>query len=83
MKILYFAWVKTKTGIDEEDVRPPAEVTDVAGLVNWLKDKSPGHAEALADLDSVCVAVNQEYVQVDHPVAEGDEIAFFPPVTGG
>ena len=83
MKILYFAWVRTKTGIDEEDVHPPAEVRDVAGLVEWLRDRSPGHAAALADLETVRVAVNQEYVQTDNPVSAGDEIAFFPPVTGG
>ncbi len=83
MKVLYFAWLKTKAGVGEEEVTPPADVADVAGLIDWLKTRSPGHAEALKELSVICVAVNQEYVHFDHPLAEGDEIALFPPVTGG
>lgn len=83
MKVLYFAWLRAKTGIGEEAVVPPEEVADVAGLVAWLKTRSPGHAEALADLKLVRVAVNQDYVGLDAPVKPGDEVAFFPPVTGG
>ncbi len=52
-------------------------------LLAWLKEQSPAHAEALADLGVVRVAVNQEYAQPDHPVKPGDEVALFPPVTGG
>ncbi|MBI5164084.1 MAG: molybdopterin converting factor subunit 1 [Magnetospirillum sp.] len=83
MKVLYFAWLKGKTGIGEEEVTPPAEVADVAALVAWLKTRSPGHAAALDDLRAVRVAVNQDHVGLDAPVAAGDEVAFFPPVTGG
>lgn len=83
MKILYFAWLRTKVGKGEEDVAPPAEVTDVGGLVAWLKGRSAGLADALSDMRVVRVAVNQDYVGLDYPVKAGDEIAFFPPVTGG
>jgi molybdopterin converting factor subunit 1 len=83
MKILYFAWLKTRVGFGEEDVSPPASVRDIAGLVEWLKTQSPGHAEAFAELSVVRAAVDYEYVQSDHPVKPDDEIAFFPPVTGG
>jgi molybdopterin synthase sulfur carrier subunit len=83
MKIVYFAWLREKAGISEEDVSPPATVKDVQGLIEWLRARDAGHAEALADLSVVRVAVNQEYVQLDHPVNSGDEIAMFPPVTGG
>ena len=83
MKILYFAWLKSKTGVGEEEVEPPAEVTDVASLIDWLKGRGPGYAEALSDLSVVRVAVNQEYAGLDVPVRAGDEIALFPPVTGG
>ncbi len=55
----------------------------MAGLLDWLKRRGDGYADALADLSLVRVAVNQEYVAIDHPVAAGDEIALFPPVTGG
>ncbi|MCG8357551.1 MAG: molybdopterin converting factor subunit 1 [Kiloniellales bacterium] len=83
MKLLYFAWLKTKTGVAEEDVSPPAEVTNVAELLDWLKARGPGHAEALADLAAIRVAVNQEYARPGDPVRPGDEVALFPPVTGG
>ncbi|MGQ9368504.1 molybdopterin converting factor subunit 1 [Azospirillum sp. A39] len=83
MKVLYFAWLRTKVGVAAEDVTPPADVADVGGLVEWLKGRSPRHAEALANTAVVKVAVNQEHVPFDHPVAPGDEVALFPPVTGG
>ncbi len=83
MKILYFAWIRSKTGIAAEEVSPPASVTDVASLVAWLKTRGGGFAEALSDPRIVRVAVNQEYAKFNHPVAASDEIALFPPVTGG
>lgn len=83
MKVLYFAWLRTKAGIGEEVVVPPEGVCTTGQLVEWLKTRSPGHAEALADLKVVRVAVNQDYVGWDSPVKPGDEVAFFPPVTGG
>ncbi len=83
MKLLYFAWLKTKTGVVQEDVELPSGVGNVRELLDWLKDRGPGYAEALADLDAVRVAVNQEYARPDDPVGPGDEVALFPPVTGG
>jgi molybdopterin converting factor subunit 1 len=83
MTLLYFAWLRTRIGTGEEQLDPPAAIVDVAGLVDWLKDRSPGHRAAFADLRSVRVAVNQDHVGYDHRIAAGDEIAFFPPVTGG
>ena len=83
MKVLWFAWLRTRVGSAEENLTPPPEVRDVKGLLAWLKTRSPGHAEALKNLDVVRVAVNQTYVQTSHPVAAGDEVAIFPPVTGG
>ena len=83
MKLLYFAWVKTKTGLAEEVVTPPAEVRDVAGLMAWLKARGANYAEAFADEGALKVAVNQDYARPGDPVAANDEVAFFPPVTGG
>ncbi|WP_237214276.1 molybdopterin converting factor subunit 1 [Falsiroseomonas oryziterrae] len=83
MKVLYFAWVRQKVGAAEEDVSPPPEVRDVAGLIAWLATRSPGHAAAFADARQLRAAVNQEFAPPDAPVAPGDEVAFFPPVTGG
>jgi len=83
MKILYFAWLRQKTGIDAEDVDMPPEISDVAGLLDWLKERNSNFADALADFDSIRVAVNQEFAELDAPVAQGDEVAIFPPMTGG
>ena len=83
MKLLYFAWLRTKIGIASETLTPPDEVTDVGGLIDWLATRGPGYAEALANRDQVRVAVNQDYADRDHPIAPGDEVALFPPVTGG
>ena len=83
MKLIYFAWLKQRTGVAEEELTPPAEVADVAALLAWLKARGPGYAAALKDLSAIRVAVNQEYVKTDHPVRANDEVALFPPVTGG
>ncbi len=83
MKILYFAWLKEKTGVGAEDLPLPDGVTDVAGLITVLKARGGGFDEAFADSAVVRVAVNQEHVDTSHALADGDEVAFFPPVTGG
>lgn len=83
MKILYFAWVREKVGRAEEEIELPLGVTTVAGLVEWLRARGDGATKAFVDLSVIRVAVNQEHVGVDHPLRSGDEVAFFPPVTGG
>ncbi len=83
MKLLYFAWLKVKIGVAEEEVAPPPEVGTVAELLDWLEARGPGYAEALADRGALGVAVNQEYARPEEPVGPDDEVALFPPVTGG
>ncbi|MDH3241324.1 MAG: molybdopterin converting factor subunit 1 [Alphaproteobacteria bacterium] len=83
MKLLYFAWLRTRIGRGEEDIEPPPEVATVADLLAWLAARGAGYAEALARPDLVRVAVNQEFAGPDTLVHAGDEIALFPPVTGG
>ncbi|HNB26695.1 MAG TPA: molybdopterin converting factor subunit 1 [Alphaproteobacteria bacterium] len=83
MKLLYFAWVRTNIGKAEEELDPPAQVRTVDQLLNWLADRGPNYAAALDRRNMVKVAVNQEYVELTAPVAPGDEVALFPPVTGG
>jgi sulfur-carrier protein len=81
--LLYFAWVRQKIGKSEEAMAMPPAVSDVAGLVAHLKSLSGGHAEAFADLSRIRVAVNQRHGSFEAALREGDEVAFFPPVTGG
>ena len=83
MKILYFAWLRQRTGIGEEDVSPPESVRDVASLVDWLKQRNPAFAEALADTSTLLVAVNQEFASFDTALNGTEEVALFPPMTGG
>lgn len=83
MKIRYFAWMKRRVGLAEEDVTPPATVTTVADLVAWLRTRSPGHAEALAEGAAFGAAIDQRTAPFDAPIAGAREVAFFPPFTGG
>jgi molybdopterin synthase sulfur carrier subunit len=83
VKVLYFAWLRARIGCAEEEVELPPQVRDVAGLLDWLRSRGGRYAEALRDLSVIRVAVNQNYVGGEHPLKEGDEVAVFPPVTGG
>jgi molybdopterin converting factor subunit 1 len=83
MKVLYFAWLRAKTGLGEEVLDPPAGVDTVGRLIEHLRTRSPGHAAAFAEMGLIRMAVNQDYAGLDTPVGAADEVAFFPPVTGG
>lgn len=83
MKVLYFAWMRERVGIPEEEVELPAGVGDVAGLIEWMKTRGGGFEGAFTEMAVVRTAVNQVHVDLSHPLQNGDEVAFFPPVTGG
>ena len=83
MNILYFAWVRERIGLDQEQVDPPAEVNDIADLIAWLATRSAGHAAALAEPSRLRAAIDQRFAAVDAPIMSAQEIAIFPPVTGG
>jgi molybdopterin synthase sulfur carrier subunit len=83
MRLLYFAWVKEKTGIGAEDIDVPASVTTVAELMAWLKTRGPEFEHAFARSEVIKAAIDQSHVRHDAHLAGAREIAFFPPVTGG
>ena len=83
LTILYFAWLRERTGTSLESVTPPANVRTVGELIAWLSERSPGHASAFANRRTVRCAVNQDFAEPTTRVGPGDEVAFFPPVTGG
>ncbi len=83
MKLLYFAWVRNKVGIAEENITLPDHVGDIAALLSWLRERNDGFADALSDMTAIRFAVNQEIAALDQPVTDDDEIALFPPMTGG
>ena len=82
-KVLYFAWLRSRVGHGEESLDLPPAVTTVAALVEHLRGLSDGHAAAFTDMSAVRCAVNQDFAQLDQAIGSDDEVAFFPPVTGG
>jgi molybdopterin synthase sulfur carrier subunit len=83
MRLRYFAWLRSRIGTGSEEVALPDTVHDVSGLLDWLRQRGANYQAALADPETVRVAVNHEYADRAHPVTDSDEVALFPPVTGG
>ena len=82
LQLRYFASLRETLGIGDEQVELPDGVHDLPGLTRWLQDRDEIWASALADR-RLHVAINQEIVKADAAIRDGDEIAWFPPVTGG
>ena len=81
--LLYFASVRERIGRGEEQVHLPVGIDRVDRLIDWLIGRGQGYEAALARREVVRCAVNQEIASEATPIAAGDEVAFFPPVTGG
>jgi molybdopterin synthase sulfur carrier subunit len=83
VKVLYFANVREKLGTAVEVVDLPDSASTVAGLRLFLMRRGGAYEEALSDMKVVRVSVNQDMAAATAPLNPGDEVAFFPPVTGG
>ena len=83
VRILYLAWLRERAGIGEEQVDLPADVATVGALIAWLRARGGRAATAFDAPKAVRAAVNQVFAGPDADVRGGDEVAFFPPVTGG
>jgi molybdopterin synthase sulfur carrier subunit len=83
MNVLYFAWVKQKIGRGDEVIEHTPALRTVGDLAAMLRSRGGGYADAFADMNRLRAAVNQVHVELDTVLAAGDEVAFFPPVTGG
>ncbi len=81
IQVLYFAWVRSGIGLDQETIE--TEATSLGALVEELRARSDKHSQTLADLSKLRLAVNQTFVDLDASIAPGDEVAIFPPMTGG
>lgn len=81
MQILYFAWVRERIGVPREEVETTAAT--VAELVAELRGREERYEAAFADTSALRVALDQELMDFDAPLAGVREVAFFPPMTGG
>ncbi|HUL40944.1 MAG TPA: molybdopterin converting factor subunit 1 [Burkholderiales bacterium] len=83
VNLVYFARLREALGVNSEKVELPQGVHDVASLTQWLRSRGSVWDNELAPGKKLRVAVNLEIAELATRVADGDEVAFFPPVTGG
>jgi len=83
VKVVFFAALREQLGTAAEEVDLPADVATVAGLRSHLIARGGAWQSALAEGKLLRVAVNQDMARLAAAVEAGDEVAFFPPVTGG
>lgn len=83
VRLLYFARLREALDIAAEEVELPAQITDVARLITWLGTRGETWQRELGAGRNIRVAVNQEMAEPATGLGAGDEIAIFPPVTGG
>jgi len=81
MQVLYFAWVRERIGLPREEIETTAAT--VNDLVAELRAREDRYDVAFADTSALRVALDQELVEFDAPLAGVREVAFFPPMTGG
>ena len=83
MIIKYFSWIKEHIGKSEEQITIPSDITNVDQLINYLNEKDSKYNLLFEKKELIKIAVNKTYSSFDTKVSNIDEIAFFPPVTGG
>ncbi len=83
IQLVFLARLRERFGVSRESFVLAAQSNTVANLLAALRERGGAFAEELAEGRAFRVAVNQEVVALEHPVKAGDEVAIFPPVTGG
>ena len=83
LKIRYFASVREALNSPGEDMPKPDEVRTVADLMQHLRATNPAFEALCKEQERILCAVNQTVAAEDHPLNDDDEVAFFPPMTGG
>lgn len=81
LNVMYFAWLRERTGVSSERVETTA--TTVSELIDVLVAREERYAVAFQDLSVIKVAVDQVMVDFSAPLKGVNEVAFFPPMTGG
>ena len=83
MKILYFSWIKDGIGKSQENITIDDGIKNIADLVNFLVAINEDYKKVFSDLSSIRFSKNMNLVSIEESVTNDDEIAFFPPMTGG
>ena len=83
VKLVYFAWVRERIGKSEEEIVLPEGVMTVGDLLGHLKERGEEYGWALEHPDVIRVAIDRRHSQHDAPIGGANEIALFPPMTGG
>lgn len=83
IEVLYFARIREDLEVEREQLEWQKDLKDVAALIEYLCRDRAGQWSNTLEQENLLVSVNQAMVNTDHLLADGDEVAFFPPVTGG
>ena len=83
MVVKYFSWIKEHIGKSEEQIDLPNNITNVNQLINYLNETDKKYNIIFEKKELIKIAVNKTYSSFDDKISNSDEIAFFPPVTGG
>ena len=83
MIVKYFSWIKEHIGKSEEQIDLPSHITNVNQLINYLNEIDKKYYIIFEKKELIKIAVNKTYSSFDTKISNSDEIAFFPPVTGG
>lgn len=83
LNIVYFAWVQERLGMPGERLELPEGVESISDLIEFLNDQAPVYQNVFSDLTKLRFALDQEFAQIDASLVNAEELAIFPPVTGG
>ena len=83
MIIKYFSWIKEHVGKSEEQIELPDDINNINELINYLNEIDKKYSLIFEKKELIKIAVNKTYSSFDDKISNSDEIAFFPPVTGG
>jgi molybdopterin synthase sulfur carrier subunit len=83
VRVVYFARLREALGLGQESLALPDGVQTVGEVRDWLGRRGERWRRELVESPNLCVALNMDYASNESVITDGDEVAFFPPVTGG
>ena len=83
MKVLYFSWIKDKLGKSNEEIQLNDNIKTINDLITSLKETNENYLDVFKDTSSIKVSINMETAKFEDSILDSDEVAFFPPMTGG